>query len=291
MKNIAYYNGRTAPIEEMMIPMNDRACYFGDGVYDATCAVNHVPMALDDHIDRIFRSAKLIDIDIPMQKAEMKALLKSLVDQTDAEVSILYWQVTRGIGMRGHIYKNAGTKPSVWAYVSPMTLSDPYQVYSCITAEDTRFLHCNIKTINLLPSVIANQRAEEAGCAEAILHRGDRVTECSHSNVHIVKNGALKTAPCDNLILPGITRAHILKICAQKGIPVIEEPFTVNEMLEADEVFYSNSGAFTCRIGKIDGKPVGMKDERNFSLIRDGYLDEMEAECGTRDCFPASRQR
>ena len=72
MKNIAYYNGKTAPIEEMMVPMNDRACYFGDGVYDATCVVNHVPMAFDDHIDRIYRSAKLIDIDIPMEKAEMK---------------------------------------------------------------------------------------------------------------------------------------------------------------------------------------------------------------------------
>ncbi len=72
MKNIAYYNGKTAPIEEMMVPMNDRACYFGDGVYDATCVVNHVPMAFDDHIDRIYRSAKLIDIEIPMEKAEMK---------------------------------------------------------------------------------------------------------------------------------------------------------------------------------------------------------------------------
>ena len=71
MKNIAYYNGKTAPIEEMMVPMNDRACYFGDGVYDATIAVNHVPMHFDDHIDRIYRSAKLIDIDIPMPKAEM----------------------------------------------------------------------------------------------------------------------------------------------------------------------------------------------------------------------------
>ena len=96
MKNIAYYNGKTAPIEEMMVPMNDRACYFGDGVYDATCVVNHVPMAFDDHIDRIYRSAKLIDIEIPMEKAEMKALLQGLVDQVEGDVLFLYWQVTRG---------------------------------------------------------------------------------------------------------------------------------------------------------------------------------------------------
>ena len=114
MKNIAYYNGKTAPIEEMMVPMNDRACYFGDGVYDATCVVNHVPMAFDDHIDRIYRSAKLIDIEIPMEKAEMKALLQGLVDQVEGDVLFLYWQVTRGVGMRGHAYRFAGGAPSLW---------------------------------------------------------------------------------------------------------------------------------------------------------------------------------
>lgn len=117
MKNIAYYNGKTAPIEEMMVPMNDRACYFGDGVYDATCVVNHVPMAFDDHIDRIYRSAKLIDIEIPMEKAEMKALLQGLVDQVEGDVLFLYWQVTRGVGMRNHPYAGAGDKPSLWAFV------------------------------------------------------------------------------------------------------------------------------------------------------------------------------
>ena len=81
MQNIAYYNGKVGPIEEMTVPMNDRACYFGDGVYDATCVVNHVPMAFDDHIDRIYRSAKLIDIDIPMPKDEMKKMLMGLIEQ------------------------------------------------------------------------------------------------------------------------------------------------------------------------------------------------------------------
>ena len=208
MKNIAYYNGKTAPIEEMMVPMNDRACYFGDGVYDATCVVNHVPMAFDDHIDRIYRSAKLIDIDIPMEKAEMKRMLQELVDQVEGDTLFLYWQVTRGVGMRNHPYSGAGDKPSIWAFVRPSKMRDPFGVYKCITVEDKRFFYCNIKTINLLPAVMANEKAMEAGCDEAIFHRGDRVTECSHSNVHILKNGTLYTAPCDELILPGITRAR-----------------------------------------------------------------------------------
>ena len=265
MKNIAYYNGKTGPIEEMMVPMNDRACYFGDGVYDATMAVNHVPMHFDDHIDRIYNSARLIDIEIPMPKEEMKQILQGLIDQVEGDSLFVYWQVTRGVGMRNHPYSGAATGPSLWAWVRPNGMRDVYGAYRCITMEDTRFLHCNIKTINLLPAVIANQRAVEAGCDETIFHRGDRVTECSHSNVHILKDGVLHTAPCDNLILPGIARKHILEICREEGIPVIEEPFTVEELMNADEVFFSSSSAVTCRIREIDGKAVGMRDEATFS--------------------------
>ena len=280
MKNIAYYNGKTGPIEEMMVPMNDRACYFGDGVYDATMAVNHVPMHFDDHLDRIYNSARLIDIEIPMPKEEMKQILQGLIDQVEGDSLFVYWQVTRGVGMRNHPYSGAATGPSLWAWVRPNGMRDVYGAYRCITMEDTRFLHCNIKTINLLPAVIANQRAVEAGCDETIFHRGDRVTECSHSNVHILKDGVLHTAPCDNLILPGIARKHILEICGEQGIPVVEAPFTVDELMAADEVFFSSSSAVTCRVREIDGKPVGMRDEATFAKIRDGYQRKIKEECG-----------
>ena len=278
MKNIAYYNGKTAPIEEMMVPMNERACYFGDGVYEATIALNHKPMHFDDHIDRIYNSARLIEIEIPMEKAEMKAMLQSLVDQVEGDSLFLYWQVTRGVGMRNHPFRGVDGKASVWAWVRPNGMRNPYGAYKCITMEDTRFLHCNIKTINLLPAVIANQRAEEAGCDETIFHRGDRVTECSHSNVHIIKDGVLHTAPCDNLILPGIVRMHILKLCEELGIPVVEEPFTLEALFDADEVFFSSSSALTSRVCEIDGKAVGMKDEKTFSAIRDAYQALLDKE-------------
>jgi len=280
MKNIAYYNGKTGLIEEMMVPMNDRACYFGDGVYDATAALNHVPMHFDDHIDRIFSSAKLIDIDIPMTKDEMKRMLLDLIAQVDGDSLMVYWQVTRGVGMRNHPYSGAETKPSVWAFVKPLKMRDPYGVYKCITMEDTRFLHCNIKTINLLPAVIANQRAMEAGCDETIFHRGDRVTECSHSNVHIIKDGVLRTAPCDNLILPGIVRKQILCVCRDIGVPVVEAPFTVAELMDADEIFFTSSSALSSRVAEIDGRSVGMKDEKTFAAIRDEYQRRVKAECG-----------
>ena len=278
MKNIAYYNGKTAPIEEMMVPMNERACYFGDGVYEATIALNHKPMHFDDHIDRIYNSARLIEIEIPMDKAEMKAMLQSLVDQVEGDSLFLYWQVTRGVGMRNHPFRGVDGKASVWAWVRPNGMRNPYGAYKCITMEDTRFLHCNIKTINLLPAVIANQRAEEAGCDETIFHRGDRVTECSHSNVHIIKDGALITAPLDNLILPGIVRKHIIELCHELGIPVREEPYTVEDLMNADEVLFSSSSALTSRVCEIDGKPVGMKDEKTFAAIRDAYQALLDRE-------------
>ncbi len=280
MKNIGYYNGITGPIESIQVPMNDRGCYFGDGVYDATCVVNHIPMHFDDHIDRIYRSAGMIDISIPMEKMEMKAILQGLVDQVDSAVTMLYWQVTRGVGMRNHAFSGAETKPSLWAFVKPISMRDPYGAYKCITQEDRRFFMCNIKTIDLLPSVLASESAARAGCDEAIFHRGNRVTECSHSNIHIIRDGVLHTAPCDELILPGISRAHILEICREKGIPVVEKPFTLEELMAADEVFFSSSSALTSRVCEIDGMPVGMRDEKTFGLIRDTYQEKLVAECG-----------
>lgn len=280
MENIAYYNGKISSIEEMMIPMNERSSYFGDGVYDAMFTIDHVPLQLDDHLRRFYRSAKKIDIDIPMPFEELRAMVLDFCRRIDSPDAMAYVQATRGVGMRGHAYRFAGGTPSLWVWVKPDMLDPMDRSYKAITMEDTRYFHCDIKTINLLPAVMANEKAMEAGCDEAIFHRGERVTECSHSNVHILKNGTLYTAPCDELILPGITRAHILNICRQNGIPVVEEPFTLEEMMEADEIFFSSSSALTCRIGEIDGRKVGCKDEKTFAVIRDGYQSELKKEAG-----------
>ncbi|MBQ9321942.1 MAG: aminotransferase class IV [Eubacterium sp.] len=280
MHNIGYYNGKIGPLEEMTVPMNDRGCYFGDGVYDATCAINHVPMHFEDHIDRIYRSAGMIDIEIPMPKEEMRGILQDLVNRSENKSVMLYWQVTRGVGIRNHDFTGAQSAPSLWAFVKPVKMRDPYGVYKCVTMEDRRFFYCNIKTIDLLPSVLAAEKARKAGCDETIFHRGERVTECAHSNVHIIKDGTLHTAPLDDLILPGITRKHILEICRKQGIPVAEEPFTMKELMEADEVFFSSSSAVTSRVNEVEGQPVGMRDEATFAKIRDAYQQMIREECG-----------
>lgn len=119
MENIAYYNGKISLIEDMMIPMNERSSYFGDGVYDAMFTVDHVPLQLDDHLRRFYRSAKKIEIDIPMPFEELRAIGARLLQEIDSPDAMAYVQATRGVGMRGHAYRFAGNTPSLWVWVKP----------------------------------------------------------------------------------------------------------------------------------------------------------------------------
>ncbi len=272
MKNLGYYNGEFGEIEDIKIPMNDRVCYFGDGVYDATYSRNYKIYALDDHINRIYNSAALLKINIEISKEELKAILCEMVSKMDTGNNFVYWQISRGTGKRNHIFP--GGKSNLWINIYEKDLVDFNKKISLITEEDTRFYHCNIKTLNLIPNVMASQKAKEMGAFEAVFHRGERVTECAHSNVHILKDGCLKTAPADNLILPGITRSHLIKICKDKNITVIEEAFTLDEMLVADEIFVTSAGAFCLAAEEIDGKKVGGKAPDLLSLLQNSLYNE-----------------
>ena len=278
MKNLGYYNGEYGEIETMRIPMNDRVCYFGDGVYDATYSRNYKIFALEEHIDRIYNSAALLRIQVGQTKEEMKAILQEMVNKMDTGSNFVYWQLTRGTGKRNHAFPTDGSKANLWITISPKDIVDTYKKIKLITKEDTRFLHCNIKTLNLIPSVMATQDAIEAGCDETVLHRGDRVTECAHSNVHILKNGTFITAPTDHLILPGIARAHLIKACKKLGIAVDETPFTLKEMMDADEVIVSSSGSLCLAAERIDGKSVGGKAPQLLKKLQDEVLREFNDE-------------
>ncbi|EHI97482.1 D-amino-acid transaminase [Clostridium sp. DL-VIII] len=272
MENLGYYNGEYGLLEEMKVPMLDRVCYFGDGVYDATYSRNHVIFALDEHIDRFYNSAGLLKIKIPYTKAELKEILIDMVKKVDSGEQFVYWQITRGTGIRNHAFPD--TPANLWIMLKPLQIKDMSNKLKLITLEDTRFLHCNIKTLNLLPSVIAAQKTEEAGCQEAVFHRGDRITECAHSNVSIIKDGVFRTAPTDNLILPGIARAHIIKKCKLFNIPVDETAFTLKDLMEADEVIVTSSGQFCMTASEIDGKPVGGKAPELVKKLQDALLNE-----------------
>lgn len=258
--------------------MLDRGMYFGDGVYEATFAINNKIFALEDHLDRLYSSAALLDINIPNTRKEISDLLEELTSKVDSKVKFIYWKITRGTAPRKHIYPK-GIKGNLYITITPFSdvrVSD--KKLKLITVEDTRFLHCNIKTLNLVPNIMASQKAEEAGCDEAIFHRGDIVTEASHSNVHIIKNGVFKTHPTNNLILPGISRKHIIDICIENNIKVDETPFTVKEMMEADEVLVTSSSKLIVPASEIDGVPVGGKASSMVKLLQNEYFKKVDLE-------------
>ena len=157
-------------------------------------------------------------------------------------------------------------------------MKDLSQKYKLISMEDTRFFHCNIKTLNLIPSVMASQRAAEKDCQETVFHRGDLVTECAHSNVSIIKDGKFITHQLDNLVLPGITRKHLIQICKEKGIPVEERDYTMDELRAADEVIVSSSGALCMAACELDGKPKGGKAPEIIKTLQDAHHERLHKE-------------
>lgn len=273
MKDIAYYNGAIGRIDEIKAPITDRGFYFGDGVYDAAMVRNKKIFALDDHLDRFYNSLKLLRIDPPMERGELAAVLNDLVGRLDTDAPhMLYWQSTRAVAHRKHAFPTGG-KASLMAFAEPCALDKQNQPYQLITVEDTRFLHCNIKTLNLIPNCMAMQRAVEAGCDEVVFHRGDRVTEGAHSSLAILKDGVFCTPPADELILPSITRKHFLELCDKLGVPTRIAPFTVDELLGGDEIMILSTGSHCLAVSHVDGKPVGGKDAALLGKLQKSYQD------------------
>lgn len=274
MKNIAYYEGRTSLIDEMMIPANDRAFYFGDGIYEAATVYNHKIFALDDHLDRMFNSAAIVNIKLPYTREEYAAILKNLVKQVDHEIQFLYWQVSRASAPRGHAFPG-DAKPTLYVYSKPLEKVEMKDDYHLISVPDTRYFHCNCKTLNLIVNVMAADQAKSCGCQEVVFIRDGLVTEGSHSNIHIIKEGKLITHPLDNLILPGTERKHILRYCDQLGIPYEERAFSLDELKAADEIVISSTSQPFMRAISVDGQPAGGKDPEICEKIRSCYWAEV----------------
>lgn len=273
MQAIAYYDGKIGAPDELMVPFNDRVHFFGDGVYDATVGANGKVYLLQDHLDRFYTSAKALDIHIPMEKQALGALLTQLLAQVEGTTHFVYWQVTRGINDRNHVYPE-GMPGKLWVMIRPNHLNDPDVPIKLVTAPDTRFYHCNIKTLNLIPSVMAAQDAARRGVQETVFHRDGIVTECAHSNVSILKDGVFYSHPNDELILRGIAKTHMIGACYRLGITVMEKPFTLEDLRAADEIIVTSSSNFCLHACELDGAPAGGKDPATLKAIQDAVLQE-----------------
>ena len=275
IEKLGYFNGEWGPLEEMEVPFLDRSSFYGDGVYDATMTQDGVILYEQEHIDRFYRSADLMQITIEQSKEELAQILREMVSHTSAQTNFLYWQVTRGTDFRHHTFPDGPA--NLWIMITPDEFEDLSVKEKLITVEDTRFYHCNAKTLNLLPNVLASEKAKQHGCYEAVFVRDGMVTECAHSNVHILKDGTLITHQADNLILPGIARAHLIAMCKKLGVGVEERPFTRAELMDADEVIVSSSSTFAVGVSQIDGVAVGGKSAELLATIQHALNDEFTA--------------
>ena len=233
---------------------------------------------MDAHLTRFYNSAKLLGMNIPIERDELDKLLRELVKKVDDGDQFVYMQVTRGNGLRGHIYPE-NMQGNLWITLTPCPVADTYKPIDVITYEDKRFYYCNCKTLNLIPSCLAATAADRAGCQEAIFHRGDIVTECAHSNVSIFKDGKVITHQLDDMVLPGTARIRLLAFAKKLGYEVEERNYTLDELMSADEIVVHSTGSFCIPVKTVDGKSVGGKAPKMLKAIQDALVNDFEEQC------------
>jgi len=259
MSDIVYLNGEFMPVEEARIPVLDRGFIFGDGVYEVIPVYSKRPFRLDEHLRRLQYSLDKIRIANPHTAEEWQRLTGEIVKRNDGKDQSVYLQVTRGVAKRDHAFPK-GIKPTVFMMSSPLVTPAPALVESgvaCVTAEDYRWLNCDIKSVSLLGNCLLRQLSADAGAAETILFRDGNLTEASSSNVFVVKDGRLLTPPKDNLVLPGITYDVVLEIAHAREFEVEIRAVTVAEVRDADEIWVTSSTKEVLAVTTLDGKPVG----------------------------------
>ncbi len=262
MSRIAYVNGQYVPHNEASVHIEDRGYQFGDGVYEVCSILNGHPLETDPHLDRLDRSLREIRISEPMSRGALKIAMKEVIRRNRVKNGLIYIQVTRGVAKRDHPFP-ANVRPSVVmtarAFNFDQMIARGQSGVKVITLPDERWARCDIKSVGLLPNILAKQKAREAGAFEAWqVDRDGFVTEGSSTNTWIVtKNDVIVTRALTNDILPGITRLALLGIIKDLGLRYEERAFTVAEALDAREAFITSATAFATPVVEIDGRPVG----------------------------------
>jgi D-alanine transaminase len=263
MSRIAYVNGRYLPLAAACVNVEDRGYQFSDGVYEV-CEVRGGRL-IDQrrHIERLKRSLSELRIAMPMTDAALGVVLRETVRRNRVRWGIVYLQITRGVAHRDHGFPPPGTAPSVVVTARNMDLAgaerQAAQGVAVISVPDNRWERVDIKSVSLLPNVMAKQAAREQGAREAwFVDRNGLVTEGSSSNAWIVtRDGHVVTRHADHAILRGITRTIVLDVLEAHGLTLEERAFTIEEALAAREAFITAASQIVLPVVRIDGKPVG----------------------------------
>ena len=257
-----YLNGEFIPKERATVSVEDRGFIFGDGIYEVVRVIDGRIFEWGAHAARMTRGLAGIRIGLePAAVDALKGVCERLVADnglSDGEATV-YMQVSRGAAPRTHHFPPAGTRPTVYASASKFVVPRDQRDggVKAITFPDFRWLRCDLKTVNLLGAVLARQAATEAGAYEAILLRDGIVTEGAATNAFAVVDGAIRTHPLGNLILPGITRQVVVDLMSENGIALVEKPVTQGELLRAAEIFLCGTTTDVTPVIALDGKPVG----------------------------------
>lgn len=260
MRDLAWINGTISELNEAKVPFLDHGYFFGYGVYEALKVYEGKPYAVEEHMDRLERSMKEVRIQPDFTRNELISIMNDLVAKSGWKDAVVYLHVTRGVGPRTHsALKNPKPTLALFvSYLSPVPDNIRAQGVKAITLSDDRWAHPYIKTLNLLPNVLAKQTAEENGAYEAILVNQDgRITEAASSNVFAVFGETLVTPPTDGKILSGITRLLVLRLAEKNGIKYREDYITLDELRKADEVFVTNTGVEVLGVTNLDGEKIG----------------------------------
>jgi D-alanine transaminase len=273
-----YLNGEYLPSSEARISVNDRGFLFSDGVYEVTPAYGGRLFRLNRHLARLRRGLRELRISFdPEVLEEVHGRLLADNGLDDREFAYVYVQVTRGVAQRAHPFPVPDVPATVYAFAHEHkrpARSVWEDGFAAVTVPDRRWARVDLKTIGLLPNVLAQQAAAEAGATDALLVKDGIAIEGAHSNFFAVLGGTLVTHPTSNVILPGITREYVLELARYLEIPVEERPIQLEEMLDADEAFFTGTTTEVRPTVEIDGRPVGTGSPGSVTkLLYEAFLE------------------
>jgi D-alanine transaminase len=257
-----YLNGVYLDRAQATVSVDDRGFLFGDGIYEVTRAHHGQLFEGEGHLRRLARGLEGIGLALPaglaaaLLEISARLLRENALEEGDATV---YLQITRGTAPRTHHFPPPGTAPTVFLSASRLKVPEDVRARGAqvITTPDLRWARCDLKTVNLLPNVLAKQQAVAAGAFEAVFMRDGLMIEGASSNTFAVIGGVLRTHPATHRILAGITRDVVLELAADLGIPVAEQPVTAGELAGASEVMLTATTADVMPVARVDGRVVG----------------------------------
>ena len=278
MARIAYVNGAYVPLHKASVHIEDRGYQFGDGIYEVAVNVCGRFWDLDGHLARWARSLRELEIAEPMSERALRVVISRLIAKNRLRDCYIYMQASRGVAPRNHPFPIEGTRPSLVMTVKPLDLRKLNAIagrgVAVITEPDIRWGRVDIKSVGLLPNILAKEKAKRMGAAEAWLVRDGKITEGGSSNAWIVdKTGALITHPLGVEILGGITRQTVIRCAESLQIRVIERPFSVEEARGAKEAFITSAMNLVTPVIAIDGAKIGDgKPGPIASRLREAYI-------------------